>query len=107
MDRTNPPAKDLVQRRFIVSAPNQVWVGDITAIRTKEGWLHLAVVLDLFARRVVGWAMANAQTTSLPMAALQMAVVQRSPAAGLIFHSDQGTVYSSVNYQQLLTKHGI
>ena len=107
MARTNPPAPDLVKRKFVVSAPNQVWVGDITVLRTKEGWVHLAVVLDLFARRVVGWAMDQAQTTSLPMAALQMAIVQRAPSAGLIFHSDQGTVYASTVYRELLEKHGV
>lgn len=107
MERTNPPAPDLVKREFAVSAPNQVWVGDMTAIRTKEGWVHLAIVLDLFARRVVGWSMANTQATTLPIAALQMAVVQRNPAAGLIFHSDQGTVYGSTTYREMLAKHGI
>ena len=107
MQRVQPPAPDLVKRGFQVDAPNKIWVGDITSMRTKEGWIHLAIVLDLFARRVVGWAMDSTQAATLPMAALQMAVVQRKPSTGLIFHSDQGTVYGSLDYRELLRKHGL
>ena len=107
MQRVQPPAPDLVKRGFQVDAPNRIWVGDITSMRTKEGWIHLAIVLDLFARRVVGWAMDSTQAATLPMAALQMAVVQRKPSPGLIFHSDQGTVYGSLDYRELLQKHGV
>lgn len=107
MQRVQPPAPNLVKRRFNVTAPNTVWVGDMTAMRTKEGWLHLAVVLDLFARRVVGWSMDATQATTLPMAALNMALVQRKPKAGLIFHSDQGTVYGSNDYRELLQANGL
>ena len=106
-DRSEPPVPDLVRRGVSVPEPNKVWVGDITAIRTKEGWLHLAIVLDLFARRVVGWAMAPAQTALLPTAALQMAIVQRRPKPGLVFHSDQGSVYSSGTFRALTTASGI
>lgn len=107
MDRIQPPAPDLVKRGFQVNAPNKIWVGDMTVLRTKEGWLHLAMVLDLYARRVVGWATGASQAASLPMAALAMAVEQRQPTAGVIFHSDQGSVYGCTSYRELLSKHGI
>jgi putative transposase len=106
-DRFQPPASDLVKRGFSVTVPNKVWVGDMTAIRTKEGWVHLAVVLDLFARRIVGWAMDITQVVTLPTAALQMAIVQRKPAAGVIFHSDQGSAYGANAYRELMEKHGV
>jgi len=106
-ERVQPPALDLVKRAFQVDAPNKVWVGDITSLRTREGWIHLAIVLDLFARRVVGWAMNSTQAATLPMAALNMALAQRQPSAGLIFHSDQGTVYGCNDYRELLQKHGV
>jgi transposase InsO family protein len=104
--RVQPPAPNLVKRAFTVDAPNKVWVGDMTALRTKEGWLHLAVVLDLFARRVVGWSTDIKQEATLPMAAFDMAVEQRRPEAGIVFHSDQGSVYGSTDYCDLLTEHG-
>lgn len=106
-ERMQPPAPDLVRRAFRVDAPNQVWVGDMTALRTKEGWLHLAVVLDLFARRVVGWSTDVKQAASLPMAALSMAIAERRPANGVIFHSDQGSVYGCNEYRNLLGQHGV
>ena len=106
-EKANAPAPDLVKREFKASAPNQVWVGDMTCIRTREGWLHLATVLDLFARRVVGWAISSTQDVSLPSAAMQMAIDQRQPKEGLIFHSDQGSVYGSNSYRTQLTTHGI
>jgi putative transposase len=107
MERVQPPAPDLVKRAFKVNAPNTIWVGDMTALRTKEGWLHLAIVLDLYARRVVGWSLDTTQATTLPMAAFNMALAQRKPNAGLIFHSDQGTVYASHDYRVLLQAHGV
>ena len=106
-ERVQPPAPDLVKRAFQVDAPDKVWVGDITSLRTREGWIHLAIVLDLFSRRVVGWAMNIAQAATLPMAALNMALAQRQPRAGLIFHSDRGTVYGCNDYRELLQKHGV
>ena len=102
---TEPPAPDLVQRGFTVPAPNLVWVGDITTILTREGWLHLAIVLDLFARRIVGWAMDARQQAALPIAALEMAFAGRRPAIGLICHTDQGSVYGSNAYKEVLTRH--
>jgi putative transposase len=107
MERVQPPVPDLVKRGFQVDAPNKVWVGDMTAIRTKEGWLHLAMVLDLFARRIVGWSTDITQAATVPMAALKMALAQRKPSAGLIFHSDQGTVYASKDYRELMQANGV
>ena len=106
-ERVQPPAPDLVKRGFQVNAPNTIWVGDMTALRTKEGWLHLAIVLDLYARRIVGWSLDTTQATTLSMAAFNMALAQRKPNAGLIFHSDQGTVYASHDYRGLLHAHGV
>lgn len=101
-----PPAPDLVQRQFNVSGPNQVWVSDMTTLRTREGWLHLAIVLDLYARRLVGWAMDAHQTAALPIAALSMAIIQRQPGSGLICHTDQGAQYAAASYRAVLEKHG-
>lgn len=100
---SEPPAPDLLKRCFAVSAPNKVWVGDITSVRTREGWLHLAMLLDLFARRIVGWATDANQTVTLPTAALWMAIAQRKPLPGLICHSDQGAVYGASSYRQVLS----
>jgi putative transposase len=105
--RVEPPAPNTLDRAFRVNAPNKVWVGDMTCIRTKEGWLHLAAVIDLFARRVVGWATASTQDVSLPLAAMQMAITLRSPTEGLLFHSDQGSAYGATSYRALLAAHGI
>lgn len=107
MERVQPPVPDLVKRGFKVDAPDKIWVGDITSLRTKEGWIHLAIVLDLFARRIVGWSMDSTQAATLPMAALNMALARRKPGAGLIFHSDQGTVYGSNDYRELMDTHGV
>lgn len=97
---TFPAAPDRLQRQFKASAPNRVWVGDMTFIRTRQGWLHLAVLLDLFSRKVVGWAMGSQATTALHQSALSMAVLQRRPAAGLIHHTDRGSVYSAAAYRE-------
>jgi transposase InsO family protein len=102
-----PPAPDRVRRGFQVAAPNQVWVGDMTVVRTREGWLYLAIVLDLYARRVVGWAMDANQSVALPIAALTMAIAQRQPAPGLVCHTDQGVQYSAARYREVLQTHGI
>jgi putative transposase len=83
--------QDLVQRQFDPSEPNQLWVSDITYIRTWQGWLYLAVILDAYSRKVVGWALADHLRTELVIAALQMAVQSRRPPAGLICHSDRGS----------------
>ena len=97
-----PQVPDLVKRNFVASAPNRVWVSDITYVRTKQGWLYLAVILDLYFRRIVGWAMLPRLTTDLVTQALQMAFRYRFPLAGLIFHSDRGTQYTNDTFQNLL-----
>lgn len=109
---TEPPAPDLVQRGFAVAAPNWVWVGDMTVLRTREGLLYLVIVLDLYARKIVGWAMDSHQMATLPIAALDMAIARRRPAPGLICHTDQGTQYSctqysSAAYRTVLATHGL
>ena len=108
--RADPAARvaaNLLDRTFTASRPNEKWTADITAIWTWEGWLYLATVLDLFSRRVVGWAMAARQDTSLVEHALQMALQQRRPQAGLLHHTDRGCQYTSQQYQQVLLQHGI
>lgn len=105
--KSEPPAKDLVKRVFTVGAPNKVWVGDMTTINTREGWIHLAIILDLFARRVVGWAIDKTQAATVPIAALRMAIAQRKPGAGLVCHTDQGAVYGSLAYRDVLAEHGL
>jgi transposase InsO family protein len=97
-----PIAPNLLARNFTVDAPNKVWTGDITYIWTDEGWLYLAVVIDLFNRQVVGFAMGERMTRTLVMDALRMAWFRRHPAPGLIFHSDRGSQYASNDYRQLL-----
>src|SRR5207247_5580839 len=96
------PAPDLLNRQFRTHAPNAVWVGDMTFIRTRQGWLHLAVLLDLFSRRVVGWAMAAQPRQQLTHSALSMALAHRRPAAGLIHHTDRGVQYSARLYREQL-----
>ena len=98
---------NLLARRFAVLAPDTGWVTDITYLWTLEGWLYLAVILDLFSRRVVGWALHQRLERKLALDALQMALTQRHPAQGLLHHSDRGSQYASREYQQLLAHHGI
>lgn len=102
-----PISPNVLNRQFNPTRPNQAWVADITYIRTRSGWLYLAVVLDLFARKVVGWAMAPDMQATLVCRALQLAIAQRQPAAGLIVHSDRGSQYASAAHQTLLSKHGL
>jgi transposase InsO family protein len=102
-----PIAENLLGRRFAASAPNTAWVSDITYIPTGEGWLFLAVVLDLFSRRIVGWGMSSAIDTGLAVSALEMALQQRGDVKGLVHHSDRGTQYASAQYQRMLKAHGI
>lgn len=100
-------AANLLHRQFSASTPNAKWAGDMTAIWTAERWLYLAIVLDLFSRRVVGWAMAARQDEQLVENALHMALQQRRPQAGLLHHSDRGSQYTSQHYQDLLAGYGI
>jgi len=101
-----PIAANILDRQFNPVAPNIAWVGDITTIRTGSGWLYLAIVLDLFSRKVVGWAMAPSMPAELVCTAPHMALQQRQPAPGLIVHSDRGSQYACGQYQALLAKHG-
>lgn len=102
-----PVSHNVLARRFDPNGPNQAWVSDITYIRTRSGWLYLAVVLDLYARKVVGWAMAPTMHAELVCAALQLAIAQRQPAPGLIVHSDRGSQYASAPHQALLARHSL
>jgi transposase InsO family protein len=104
---TFPVAPNLLNRRFSVTTPNCVWVGDITYIWTFEGWLYLAVVIDLYSRRVVGWSMSKCISRKLVIDALTMAIWRRKPSSGLVFHSDRGSQYCSHDFQKLLKNHGI
>jgi putative transposase len=101
----DPVAPNLLDRQFTATAPNQKWLADITFIPTQEGDLYLAPVLDLYARKIVGWAMDTTLKSELVQRALQMALRQRRPAAGLLHHSDQGGQYTSQAYQRLLKNH--
>jgi putative transposase len=100
-------APNLLARQFDVTAPDHVWAGDITHIWTAEGWLYLAVLVDLYSRKVVGWAMNHHMETTLVQDALQMALGRRSPSAGLMHHSDRGSQYASHTYQAMLANQGI
>jgi len=100
-------ANNLLDRKFSVCAPNKVWVTDITYLWTLEGWLYVAAVMDLFSRRVVGWAMADHLRGSLVQDALKMALGRRQPTSGLLHHSDRGIQYASHDYQQLLKAAGM
>jgi putative transposase len=102
-----PVASNVLDRQFQPAAPNLAYASDITYIRTAAGWLYLAVVLDLFSRKVVGWAMAPSMPAELVCDALRMAIAQRRPAAGLIVHSDRGSQYASQQYQSLLAEQGL
>jgi putative transposase len=104
---TAPCLPNVLDRGFTVAAPNRVWASDITYVRTWEGWLYLAVVIDLFSRRVVGWSMQSHMRTDLVLDALTMAVGQRLPEPGLLSHSDRGSQYTSDDYQLALRGHGI
>lgn len=102
-----PVAANLLDRAFDPAAADEAWVADFTFIPTREGWLYLAAVEDLFSRRVVGWAMSDRMTSRLVVDALALAVPQRLPDAGLPAHSDRGSQYASEHYRGLLAKHGI
>jgi transposase InsO family protein len=102
-----PIAPNLLDRSFSATAPNQVWLADITYIETDQGWLYLAAVMDLYSRRIVGWAMADHLRASLPLAALRMAISAQRPGVGLIHHSDRGVQYASADYRKLMQSAGL
>src|SRR3569833_918250 len=105
VDRT--PLPNRLQRQFLPGELNRFWTADITYIRTAEGWLFLAVVLDVGSRRIVGWAMSRRPDTDLTISALEMAVLQRQPKPGLIHHCDRGVHYTNSRYRKYLADHGI
>lgn len=103
----HPVAPNTLNRQFAVAAPNRVWAGDITYVWTAEGWLYLAVVLDLYSRRVIAWGMGSRLTQELATDALTMALGHRQPAAGLLHHTDRGSQYAATAYRELLAGHGL
>lgn len=102
-----PIAPNLLAARSPATAPNQIWVADITYIQTKEGWLYLAAILDLYSRKIVGWAMSQRIDTTLVLQALAMALLHRRPPANLLLHSDRGVQYASTEYRQTLRQAGL
>ena len=104
-DHEYPVAPNRLEQEFVAAGADRVWVADITYVATREGWLYLAAILDVWSRKIVGWSMANHMRARLVCEALRMAVVARQPAAGLIHHSDQGVQYASDEFQALLKSH--
>lgn len=102
-----PMAPDLVKRNFNPSKPNEIWATDITQFWTKEGWIYLAAVMDLYSRRIVGWATEKTPSTQLTLKAFSAAIAHRKPNKGLIHHSDRGSQYANHFYQDVLKNHGI
>jgi transposase InsO family protein len=100
-------APNVLSRRFDAVVPNEAWATDVTYIATHEGWLYLAVMLDLFSRRVVGWAASETNDTALAVGALEHALRDRRPPRGLVHHSDRGSPYASDRYRELLGQHGV
>jgi len=105
-NHAHPIAPNVLARKFSVALPNAAWVTDVTYVWTHEGWLYLAAILDLFSRRVVGWAASANNDRALALGALDRAVATRAPNAGLVHHSDRGSVYASSDYGDALTKLG-
>ncbi len=106
-DHNDPVAPNLLDREFHVDVPDRVWVADLTYIWTREGWLYLAVILDLFSRRVVGWSMSKRITSQLTLEALSVALWIRKPSPGLLHHSDRGSQYTCGDYRDVLDEHGV
>jgi putative transposase len=106
-DPKAPPAPDLVERRFRAERPNQLWLADVTYVPTLEGWLFLGVVMDMYSRKIVGWAMRDDLKADLVVDALAMAVTRRRPPAGLIHHSDRGSQYTSLAFGRTFRESGL
>ena len=98
-------ASNKLARQFVVDEPNRIWVGDVTFVPTQSGWLYLAVIIDLYSRKVVGWSMSGKNDQQLVLDALNMAIEVRSPEPGLMHHTDRGSSYTAASYQRLLAKH--
>ena len=106
-NHSRPVAANVLDRQFDPAAPHEAWVADSAYVPTREGWLYLAAVEDLYSRMVVGWSMGSTMTSRLVVDAREMAVQRRLPGAGLVAHSDRGSQYASEHYQRLLGTHGI
>jgi putative transposase len=106
-DEKQPPAPDLVERRFVADEPNALWLADITYVATLEGYLFLGVVMDMYSRKIVGWSMRDDLKADLVVDALAMAVTRRRPPAGLVHHSDRGSQYTSLAFGRTLRDSGL
>lgn len=106
-DRRRPPAPNLVRRLFAAERPDQLWLADISYVATKEGWLYLAAILDMYSRRIVGWCMREDLEAGIVIDALAMAIRNRSPGAGLVHHSDRGSQYASLAFGRALAESGL
>ena len=104
---TAPAAPNLLRQQFVAAQPDRIWVGDMTFIRTRAGFLYLAVLLDLFARKIVGWSMHDRPNLEVTLRALDMALEQRRPAPGLVHHTDQAPLYSAYEYRDRMQDHGL
>jgi len=102
-----PVAPNTLNRQFAVTTPNRVWAGDITYVWTAEGWLYLAVVLDLYSRRVIAWGMGSRLTQALATEALTMALAHRRPTEHVLHHTDRGSQYAATAYREMLASHGL
>ena len=98
-------AENLINRRFKTDRPNKVWLSDITYIRTREGWLYLSAVLDLYNRQIIGWSMEDRLTQNLVLQAFQQALGRRKPDPGVVFHSDRGSQYAAQAFRSILDQH--
>lgn len=103
----HPIAPNVLQRDFVATAPNQKWLADLTHVRTGEGWLYLALVIDLFARKIAGWASSDSMSQELTIEALRVALGWRDPGAGLVHHPDRGSQYAAGDYCKILAARGI
>lgn len=101
------PSENLLKQNFTATSENKIWTGDITYLWTKEGWVYLAVVMDIYSRKIVGWSLDSSLSTELVIRALMMAVVHRNPQTGIIFHSDRGCQYTSSLFREILKNYGI
>jgi transposase InsO family protein len=106
-DHKHPVAENLVERKFSSDGPNRLWTSDITYVWTKEGWLYLAAIMDVYSRQIVGWNMSKRLTQDLVIKALKQAIWRRQVSDGLIFHSDRGSQYAAHEFRKLLKKNGI
>ncbi len=105
-NHTLPVAENLLQKQFVAEKANTVWASDITYVRTDEGWIYLAAILDIYSRQIVGWSMKERLTQDLTIKALQQALGRRNPGSGLVFHSDRGVQYASHDFRNLLKRKG-